>query len=154
MDPVRAKEIREMESSVWDLTKHLIHPAFVYVVLQVAFWCALERNAAFGWNRLPFLGHTLIHAAQFVGAWGVFYGTLLRDMRFEFRVVTVVVWATALLTAAAWLWPDAGSASAEPGLWTLLVADLTIGLAGWVLTMRSWGRARRSHESNRPGASP
>jgi hypothetical protein len=150
--PRSSDEVREYESRVWDLTKHLVHPAFLYVVFQVALWCALERNPAFRGGDLSFWEHAAIHAAQFVGAWGVFYGTLLRDMRFRTRVVTAVLWLAAAGAATAWLWPAPESVAASPGLWALLIAELAAGIIGWMIIMASWLRAKARHAAERPEA--
>jgi hypothetical protein len=146
-------EIREYEGRVWDLTRHLIHPAFLYVVFQVTLWCALERNPGFRGESLSFWDRSLIHALQFVGAWGVFYGTLLRDMRFQTRVVTVVLWLAAAGTAAAWLWPAPESADTGRAFWILLLIELGAGILGWVLIMSAWMRAKARHHARSAGAS-
>jgi hypothetical protein len=139
-------EIREYESKVWDLTRHLIHPAFLYVVFQVALWCGLERNPAFRGGALSFWERTAIHAAQFLGAWGVFYGTLLRDMAMKSRVPTIVLWIAAAGAAAVWVWPGAVEVSASAGLRGLLAVELAAGLLGWVVVMVTWRRAKARHE--------
>jgi hypothetical protein len=149
--PRSPAEIREYEGKVWDLTRNLIHPAFLYVVLQVALWCALGRNPAFSGREPGFWAHTAIHGLQFLGAWGVFYGTLLRDMRLPTRTVTVVLWLAIAGTAAAWLWPDAGSLEASRGLWVLLVIELAAGFAGWVITLGTWFRAKARHAARAEG---
>ena len=138
-------EVREYEGRVWDLTKHLVHPAFLYVVFQVTLWCGIQRNPAFRGREPGFWIATLIHALQFVGAWGVFYGTLLRDMRFQTRVVTIVLWIAAAGAAAAWLWPEPESIDTSPWFWGLLIVQLAAGLAGWAIVMIAWLRARSQH---------
>src|SRR4029079_14855833 len=139
------EEVREYESRVWDLHTHLVHPAFLYVVLQVALWCALDRNPAFHGGALSFWERTAIHGLEFLAAWGVFYGTLLRDMRLPTRTVTVVLWLSALGVAAAWAWPDVGSLESSRGLWCVLVVELAAGFAGWVVTLVTWFRAKARH---------
>jgi hypothetical protein len=138
-------EVREYEARVWDLTRHLVHPAFLYVVLLIALWCALGRNPAFSGGALSFWKRTAIHGVEFLAAWGVFYGTLLRDMRMRTRTVTVVLWIAAAGVAAAWAWPNAASLEAAPALWTILLIELAVGFAGWVITMATWLRAKSRH---------
>jgi hypothetical protein len=139
------REIRELEGRVWDLTRNLVHPAFVYAALQVAFWCALERNPAFRGAALSFLERSAIHAVQFLGAWAVFYGTLLRDMQLRTRVVTVLLWLAVIGIAAAWLWPAPDALATAPALRALLVVELAAAAAGWVVTMVTWVRAKARH---------
>jgi hypothetical protein len=68
-------------------------------------------------------------------------------MRFPSRLVTIVLWTAVAGTAAAWLWPDAGSPSASPALKALLALELAVGFAGWAITMVAWVRARGRHAS-------
>lgn len=128
-----------------DLARHLIHPAFLYVVFQVALWGALERNPAFRGAVLSFWQRAVIHAIQFIGAWGVFYGTLLRDMQFQSRVVTVVLWLAAAGVATAWLWPHPEAVAASPFLRAILMAELAAGIVGWLIIMATWLRAKARH---------
>jgi hypothetical protein len=148
--PRNPAEVRAYERSVWDLTRNLIHPAFLYVVFQVALWCGLDRNPAFRGGALSFWTRTGIHALQFLGAWGVFYGTLLRDMRLQTRAVTVVLWLAALGALAVWIWPGADSPGASGGLRAVLVAELAAGFAGWVVTIATWAAAKRRHAAAVP----
>jgi hypothetical protein len=141
-----AAEVREYESRVWDLTRHLIHPAFLYVVLQVVFWGGIERNPAFRGEALSFWERSGIHILQFVGAWGVFYGTLLRDMRVRTRAQTIVVWIAAVSTAGVWAWPGAVEIANAPALWAVLAVNLVAGFVGWVVVMVTWRRAKSRHE--------
>jgi hypothetical protein len=150
--PRSPDEVRAYERSVWDLTRNLIHPAFLYVVFQVTLWCGIERNPGFRGAALSFWEHTWIHALQFLGAWGVFYGTLLRDMRFQTRTVTIVLWLAAAGAAAVWLWPGAGTPDATPALRAILYVELAAGLVGWLVTIAAWFRAKALHSARDGGA--
>lgn len=150
--PRNPEEIRALERRVWDMTRNLVHPAFLYVVFQVALWCGLERNPGFRGAALSFWGHASIHAIQFLGAWGVFYGTLLRDMRLPTRTVTIVLWLSVAGVAAVWLWPAAGSPEATRALSTILFVELAAGLLGWIATMASWFSAKARHAAREQGA--
>jgi hypothetical protein len=140
-------EVREYESKVWDLTRHLVHPAFLYVVLQIALWCGLERHPSYQTQNLSFWEGSLIHLLQFLGAWGVFYGTLLRDMRMKTRVPTILLWIAAAGAAAAWLWPQDGTPRPIAGLHLVLAAQLVAAVAGWAVVMVTWRRAKARHEA-------
>lgn len=143
----RSAEVRAMNSQVWDFTKHLVHPAGVYVVLQIALWLALEDNAAFRSPGFGFWPESAVHLVQFFGAWAVLYGTLLRDMGYRTRAATFMVWFSALGVAVAWLWPDRRDPSAVAPLRAVLGADLAVAVFGFVVTMRTWRRAKAEHEA-------
>jgi hypothetical protein len=144
-------EVREYEVRVWDLTRHLIHPAFLYVVLQVALWCGLERCPAFRGPGVSFWERTGIHVLQFLGAWGIFYGTLLRDMRIRSIVPTIVLWLAAAGALAVWVWPDPERPEAWLALRTLFAVELAAGFVGWFFVMVTWLRAKARHEQSEPG---
>jgi hypothetical protein len=146
------EEVREYESRVWDLTRHLVHPAFFYVVCQVAMWCALEASPEFRSPALSFLERTAIHGLQFLGAWAVFYGTLLRDMRRPTRIPTLMLWFAALGAVLPWIGPFLADAGNPGLLWALLGTQLAAGVAGWVAIMIVWRRAKAAFAKEHPDA--
>ncbi|HYC77633.1 MAG TPA: hypothetical protein VEI02_08405 [Planctomycetota bacterium] len=141
------EEIRAVEAQVWDFTKHLVHPAALYALAQVVLWIGLEENAAFRAPGFGFWAEAGVHVLQFLGAWAVLYGTLLRDMGFATRVPTLLWWFAAVGAAGAWLWPDRTAPEAATGLRAWLAAQLVAAVAGWVGVYRTWFRARRAHEA-------
>jgi hypothetical protein len=147
------EEVRTYERNVWDLTRNLIHPAFLYVVLQVVLWCGLERHPAYQGFALSFWDRTAIHAIQFLGAWGVFYGTMLRDMRFQTRVVTIVLWLAAVGAAVVWLLPVPEVPSVAHAQHWILFVELVAGFVGWVITLVTWFRAKAHHSARDAGGS-
>ena len=136
-----------MNTQVWDFTKHLVHPAAAYVALQIALWLALEDNAAFRSPGFGFFAESAVHLVQFFGAWAVLYGTMLRDMEYRTRAATFLVWFSVIGAATAWLLPDRREPSAVPTLQLLLAADLGAAVVGFVVTMRTWRRAKADHEA-------
>ncbi len=143
-------QIREFELRVWDLAKNLIHPAFVYATCQVAMWCAFERNGAFAWPHPGFWWRTGIHAIQFLGAWAVFYGTLLRDMLVETVTPTVIAWIAVVGTVIAWTWPSPRSELACVAYWVILGVQLATALTGWGIAAAQWFRSKRRYLAEHP----
>lgn len=144
-------EIRAYESQVWDFAKHLVHPAAVYVAAQVALWVGLEGNAAFRGPRFGFWEESLVHGLQFLGAWAVLYGTLLRDMRERTVVPTLLAWFAFVGAVVVYAWPGRTEPAAADALRALLGLQLVAGVVGWAVVLRTWRRAKRAHEAAAAG---
>jgi hypothetical protein len=142
----RAAEIRAVDAQVWDFTKHLVHPTAAYVILQAALWVALEDNAAFRAPRCGFLAESAVHLVQFLGAWSVLYGTLLRDMGRRTRAATLLLWFAAAGALGAWLYPDRRDPASADGLKLLLGTQLLAAVVSFGITMRTWRREKAAHE--------
>ncbi len=127
-----------------------IHHQHQYRGCQVAIWCAVERNPAFNAPKIGFWIRTGIHSIQFLGAWAVFYGTLLRDMLVATYTPTVVAWIALIGATAAWAWPEPRSETAGTAFWWIVSAQLLTGLAGWLPAMRRWRPLKARYLAEHP----
>ena len=81
--------------------------------------------------------------ASFLGAWAVFYSTMLRDSGFRSLGATVLVPLAVLGLAGGWIFLPAPE---EMTGGQVLAASLLLagpGPVGWVFTMRRWRASRR-----------
>ena len=135
--------VPEYERRVWDMTRHLVHPAFVYVVLQVVGIARLVGHPSFHDPGVGLYREWGLFLASFLGAWAVFYSTLLRTSGLRSLTVTFLVPAAALGLVAVWV---AFPPVAEMTGTQLLVACAALagpGVVAWPVTMIRWRRARR-----------
>jgi len=136
-------EVREVSSRVWDLVKHLVHPAALYVVLELVVAGHLGENPALSGARHGSHLWLLLFAGQFLGAWAVFYSTLLRDAGIRsYTALALTGLAAVGLAAQLVLFPDAGAMSLgwirACFAWHLVPAVLL-----WAVTMVRWTRLKR-----------
>jgi hypothetical protein len=134
--------IKEYEARVWDMARHQLHPTFLYVAAHVAAATRLLAHPAYAedgaWAR-----EAALFLGGFVGAWGCFYSTLLRVAGLRSVTVTILVPLAVAVALAVWFVLPAPEATSRE---TLLAAELALvvpGVAGWLLTLRRWRRARR-----------
>ncbi len=137
--PRTPTEVTEFNDRVWDMVLHLVHPVALFVVLQVVFASRFAGHEGVqGWS-FP------VYVLQFLGAWTVFYSTLLRDMGFVSRVGAVLcLWAAFVLGVSyvvAWD-PYALSAFGARGLFAAMLLPL---LPVWAYTLLRWRRLKARH---------
>ena len=104
--PEKAKEIAETNDRVWEMVLYRIHPCFLYVVLEIVIASRLAAHPASRSLEWPLYG------AHFLGAWAVFYSTLLRNA--GFRSVAgpaLVLFAAASLVVQYFVFPDVAEAT-------------------------------------------
>ena len=134
--------VAEYERRVWDMSRNLVHPAALYALVQVIGLTRLTSHAGFhqpttGWWEWA------LFLASFLGAWAVFYSTLLRDAGLRSLTVSVLVPLAVVTLAVSWIaLPGLGDMTASQALWS------SIALAGpgplaWIVTMLRWRKARR-----------
>jgi hypothetical protein len=137
--------VREYETRVWDMAKHVLHPTGLYVLAYVA-----------GATRL--LGHPLVDepgtgtvielgffAAGFLGAWACFYSTMLRVAGLSSRAVTVLVPLAAVTALVAWFVLPRPAELGERGFAAAAGALAVPGVVGWAVTMVRWRRHRAAN---------
>jgi hypothetical protein len=136
-------EVRELHFRVWDLVKHLVHPAALYVVLELLVAGHLGENPALSSARHGSHLWALLFAGQFLGAWAVFYSTLLRDAGIRsYTALALTGMAAFGLAAQLVAFPD--PAAMSPGWIRLVLAwHLVPAVALWVVTMVRWTRLKR-----------
>lgn len=137
------EEVRRLYHRVWDLVKHLVHPAAIYVVLELLVAGHLAENPRLSAARPGNHLWLVLFAGQFLGAWAVFYSTLLRDagIRSYTALVLTVLAALGLGTQLVFF-ADATSMSER---WTsfFLAYHLVPAVVLWGVTMVRWTRLKR-----------
>ena len=133
----------QVERRVWDLALNLVHPALFYVVFQLVILDHFGRSPALA-GKGPFEPSSLgLYTMQFLGAWTVFYTTLLRDMGYRSPWGTILLLsAFASVIAQYFVIPSPSGASASAA-WALLGIQMALAGAGWSLTMLRWTRLKR-----------
>jgi cadmium resistance protein CadD (predicted permease) len=128
-----------MNERVWDMVLHLAHPGFLYVVFQVII---LTRFSAHPVVRQYDL---FIYVGQLLGAWTVFYTTLLRDMGLKSRAGTfLALLAMVGAVASHFLVTNPYHASDKFIVGFLLVQLIPAALL-WIWTMIYWRREKARH---------
>lgn len=142
-DDLRPESTADVNRRVWDMTLNLVHPAFFYVVFQLVILDHLARSPALA-GRSPLEPANLaLYGAQFLGAWTVFYTTLLRDMGYRSPWGTILLLASlAAVVSQYFLFPDPASATAGAA-WAFLGVQMALPVVGWPLTIISWSRLKR-----------
>ena len=139
--------VREYETRVWDMAKHVLHATFLYVLAVVVGGTRLLFHPLADEPGTGAFVEAAIFAAGFLGAWACFYSTLLRDAGLRSLAITLLVplaWAAA--AALFFVFPE--SAAMTRGEFALAAALLVgPGPIGWVATMVRWRRHRREHAS-------
>src|SRR5687767_11625938 len=93
--------VREYERRVWDMARHLIHPAFLYVLAQIAGATRLLAHRTFD-GPAGTAWELALFGAGFLGAWACFFSTLLRDAGIRSPEVAVLCLQALLAAAAIW----------------------------------------------------
>lgn len=145
-DAERARVIRETDDRVWDMVGNLVHPAALYVLLQLLI---LDRFSTVApWNAAsPLSAPALaLYAGQFLGAWAVLYTTFLRDMGLRSRGGTLLLCCAALTVLLQYLLPPA---TELPPLLAVLLpgAQAALGAAVFLFTWLRWRREKRIHDA-------
>ncbi len=99
-EPRTPDEVTDFNDRVWDMVLRKVHVVALYVFLQIVLVSFFQTHPAYrGWRIWVYTG-------QFLGAWCVFYGTLLRDMGFRANGGMVLMGLTVLaLVPAAFMDP-------------------------------------------------
>jgi|GEM_PF-5029033 thioredoxin 1 len=147
--PERRAEIRATDDRVWDMVGNLLHPTAIYVLLQLVIWDHLSTASLFREHGPLSPMMLAIYAAQFLGAWAVFYTTLLRDMGKPSRGGTVLLLAAVATVLAQVLLPPAE----ELPQWALLGMgglQFLLAVIVFLLTWLRWRREKRAFEQSTP----
>ncbi len=135
----RAAEIRRTDDSVWDMVGCLVHPAALYVLLQLLI---LDRFSTVPpWDSSGPLSTPALtlYGAQFLGAWAVFYTTLLRDMGLRSKGGTVLLLSASATVLLQYLLPP----PADLPAWVAIFMPGTQALLGVMTFFITWWRWRR-----------
>ena len=112
--------LAERNAAVWDMVLNLVHPAFLYVLLQLLLLDHLSDTSALREFHPVHPVSLLIHLLQFLGAWAVFYTVLLRDMGHVSPEGTILLLAALAAVVLQWiLFPDPRAAE-RTGVWIFL----------------------------------
>ncbi|MAG56800.1 MAG: hypothetical protein CMJ83_10955 [Planctomycetes bacterium] len=135
--------IAQINRRVWDMTLNLLHPAAFYVLFQLLIGDHFSQSPALAGRHVLHPLSLLLYGFQFLGAWAVFYTTLLRDMGYR------SAWGTILLLCALAgvilqfvVFPRPQDASAASS-WAFIAVQLVLAAAGWGFTFRRWRRLKR-----------
>lgn len=124
------EEVAEYNDQVWDMVLRKIHVVALYVLLQIVLISLFQTHPAYeAWSMW-------IYGGQFLGAWTVFYGTLLRDMGFRcWSGMILIALAGASVTIASLSdclgWSDAA-------VQRLFLVQLIAAAGLWALTLYRW----------------
>ncbi len=133
----------EYETRVWDMAKSVVHIPAIYAVAQVVGLTKLVGHPLF---QEPVIGawrETGVFLCSFLGAWAVFYSTLLRDAGLRSLAATILVPAAVLAAIAVWtLFPPVGEMTRIDAWWAVTALVGPAPLA-WTLTMRTWRVEKR-----------
>ena len=133
----------QVEYRVWDLALNLVHPALFYVVFQLVILDHLGRSPALAGKGPLEPASLTLYTMQFLGAWAVFYTTLLRDMGYRSPWGTILlISGLASVIAQYFVIPNPAGATAAAA-WTLLGIQMGLAGVGWTLTMVRWLRLKR-----------
>jgi hypothetical protein len=137
-------ELRRYNDQVWDTVLHLANPVFIYVIAQVLIISHLSAHHVFRRFEWP------IYGAQFLGAWAMFYSTLLRDYAYR-SLAAPILGAVAIAGAASQYLLLPSPADARPAvLAVFLGVQLVPAVLLWCVTMALWRRAKRRALRDRP----
>ncbi|MCB9832388.1 MAG: hypothetical protein H6807_07930 [Planctomycetes bacterium] len=132
-------EIREYNDRVWDMVLYKVNPVAIFVILQI---CLFTR----------FTGHPglrgglgfLVFGTQFLGAWSVLQGTLLREMGYvSLTPLLMACWTLVGLVTSFLIGDPLALESATLRLGTAIY--LLPMLVVWALTLVRWRRLKRHH---------
>jgi uncharacterized membrane protein HdeD (DUF308 family) len=142
---LRIRRIQRFNDRVWDLTIHLVHPTLFYVLFQL-----LIRDHASSHSTLRSISHFHpialgLDLGLFLGAWAVFYTTLLRDMGFFAPSGTVLLWTSFLSCVIQYVALSPMESESSTTLMIFLGVQFLIAGIGWTETMLRWAREKRLH---------
>lgn len=137
--------VREYEHRVWDMSRHLLHPAFLYVLAVVAGGTRLLQHPLTDETATSAALHAALFTGAFLGAWACFYSTLLRDAGLPSLTVTILVPAAALAAILVWAAFPAPPEMARATLWLAAACLVAPAPPAFVVTLVHWRRLRREH---------
>ena len=133
----------EYEHRVWDMAKSVVHVPAMYAVAQVVGLTKLVAHPVFQQPTVGGMREAAVFLCSFLGAWAVFYSTLLRDAGLRSLTATLLVPLSVLASLAVWsALPEVGEMS-RAELWTAVAILAGPGPIGWVITMRRWRIEKR-----------
>ncbi len=133
----------EYEHRVWDMAKSVVHVPAIYAVAQVVGLTKLVGHPVFQQPAVGGLREAAVFLCSFLGAWAVFYSTLLRDAGLRSLTATLLVPASLLAALAVWFAFPAVDDMTRQALWTAVAILVGPGPLGWVITMRRWRIEKR-----------
>jgi hypothetical protein len=141
--PRSPEETRELNRRVWDLVLNLVHPAAIYVCIQIAVSCHLWQSPLLSDARSYGFLYYGLFLAQYLGAWGAFYSTLLRDAGIRSYAAVALVGSAGLgLAVQLWRFPEPRLLT-QGWLTAFLLWQVVPALIGWAWTFVRWRRAKR-----------
>ena len=145
-EPRNPGEIREFNDRVWDLTINLIHPTLIYLLMQLLVrdhWGDHPLLADTGWAHPLQLGLDLL---LFLGAWCVFYCTLLLDMDYTAPWGTAILLTAVMCVTLQYLVFRSAEDAPDWAAWMILGGQAALAGIGWTLTMIRWRRLKAAYE--------
>lgn len=142
--------VKEYEARVWDMARHLIHPAAIYVAACVAGGVRLLGHPVFDEGGSAAALELAMFACVFLGGWACFLSTLLRDAGLASATVTILAPLAVAAAVALWtVFPPPAAAGRPPMDGTLLAAALFLqfapALPAFAVTWTRWRRLRKEH---------
>ena len=135
---------QEVNRRVWDMALNLVHPALFYVLFQLVILDHLLESPALAFRSVMDPAALGLYGAQFLGAWTVFYATLMRDMGLGSSWGTILLLAAVAAVAAQYaVFPDPATASSA-AVWWFLGVQILLSCTGWAMTMVRWQRGKRA----------
>jgi len=135
--------LEEYELRVWDMAKSVVHVPAIYAVAQVIGLTKLVGHPVFQEPTVGALREGGVFVCSFLGAWAVFYSTLLRDAGLRSLTATILVPASILAAIAVWaVFPSVGEMTRAEAWWAAAALAGPAPIA-WVITMRRWRIEKR-----------
>jgi hypothetical protein len=136
--------VPEYEQRVWDMAKHQLHPAGLYVLAAVAGLGRLLAHPALDAPGAP-VAEIAWFLGVFLGAWACFYSTMLRVAGLPSLTVTLLVPFTAAAALVTWFALPAPEEMDAATLWGASAALAGPGPVAFLLTLRRWRAHRRAY---------
>ncbi len=135
--PRTREEVTDFNDRVWDMVLRKIHVVAFYVLVQIVLVSFFQTHPAmYSWGTELYLG-------QFLGAWTVFYGTLLRDMGFRSYSGGLLM-ALGVLSLLPPLFTDP-LAWSDRAVHGILLLQVVPGTLLWALTLYRWRILKRQY---------
>ena len=146
-EPRTPEEVTDFNDRVWDMVLRKIHVVAFYVFLQIVLVSFFQTHPAYrNWRFWVYTG-------QFLGAWCVFYDTLLRDMGFRAHGGLVLMFLSVIALVPVLVHdPRAWDDSQVRGL---LLSQIVPGIFLWGVTLVRWRILKSRYlEARREGLVP
>ena len=135
--------LEEYEGRVWDMAKSVVHVPAIYAVAQVVGLTKLIAHPIFQQQGVGGVREAAAFLCSFLGAWAVFYSTLLRDAGLRSAAASVTVPLAVLAAIAVWaVFPATGEMTADQA-WLATALLVAPGPVAWLVTMRRWRIEKR-----------